>query len=140
MTSDIAEVIRPFVARRELAGAAWLVASRSQVLTLGSVGYADLSTGKPLHSDAVFWIASMSKPIVAIAVMMLVDDGRIQLDDPVDRYLPDFNPTIMEVAPQKKDVYLRASINRMTIRHLLAHTNTPKTLESREHVAWKKRT
>jgi hypothetical protein len=81
--SDIASVLQPFVDRHELAGAVMLVASKDKVLSLEAVGYADIATKKRMSTDALFWIASMSKPITSTALMMLVDEGKVQLDDPL---------------------------------------------------------
>ena len=83
--------LQPFVDRGELAGATTLVATREGVTSLQAVGMADREAGKPMHTDSVFWIASMSKPITATALMMLVDEGKVQLDDPVEKYLPEFH-------------------------------------------------
>src|ERR1700676_5056955 len=64
---NIASVLQPFVDRRELAGAVTLVASKDKVLSLERVGYADIAAKKSMRTDALFWIASMSKPIAATA-------------------------------------------------------------------------
>src|SRR5947209_6336659 len=86
----IAESLRPFVDRGTLAGAVTLVASPDKVLSLEAVGYSDVGSKIPLKADALFWIASMNKPITATALMMLVDEGKVKLDDPVEKYLPEF--------------------------------------------------
>src|SRR5262245_22662576 len=68
---DLAAALRPFVDRGELAGAVVLVADREKVLALESVGYADVGAKTPLKPDALFWIASQSKPVTAAALMIL---------------------------------------------------------------------
>ena len=73
-----------------LAGAVTLVADRDKVLSLEAVGYADIAAKTPMKTDDLFWIASMSKPITATGLMMLVDEGKVKLDDPVEKYLPEF--------------------------------------------------
>jgi CubicO group peptidase (beta-lactamase class C family) len=75
--------LAPYVERHELAGAVMLVASKNESLSLEAVGYADISRKRPMRTDTLFWIASMSKPIAAAAFMMLVDEGKVNLDDPV---------------------------------------------------------
>ena len=65
-----------------LAGAVMLVADRERVLSLEAVGYADVAASKPLKTDALFWIASQSKPITAAALMMLVDEGKVNAGRP----------------------------------------------------------
>jgi CubicO group peptidase (beta-lactamase class C family) len=69
----IASALQPFIENRTLAGAVMLVASQDKVLSVETIGYADIAAKKPMTADALFWIASMSKPITATALMMLVD-------------------------------------------------------------------
>ena len=84
------EVLTPFVQHGELAGAVALVADREKVLSVTAVGFADIEAKKPMAEDSVFWIASQSKAMTAVAVLMMVDEGKIALDDPVEKYLPEF--------------------------------------------------
>jgi CubicO group peptidase (beta-lactamase class C family) len=84
-TKDIATVLRPFVDKHALAGAVTLVADKDKVLSLEAVGFADIAANKPMKTDALFWIASQSKSITAAALMMLVDEGKVKLDDPVEK-------------------------------------------------------
>lgn len=109
----IADIIRPHVERNELAGAVVLVTSRDKVLSFDAVGYADVATKAPMRKDTLFWIASTSKPFVGTALMMLVDDGKVDLDDPVTKYLPQFSPKIGDAEP----------VRPITIRMLLNHTS-----------------
>ncbi len=83
-----------FVREREIAGAVTLVADAEKVLHVGAVGYAKLqdqsSQGhERMREDSIFWIASMSKPVTGVCVMQLVDQGKLSLDDPIDRHLPE---------------------------------------------------
>lgn len=78
------------VGARTLAGAVVLVADKDRTLYLKPSGYSDLAARTPMPADAMFWIASTSKPMTATALMMLVDEGKVSLDDPVERYLPEF--------------------------------------------------
>ena len=87
---SIAAALQPFVDSHSLAGAVTLVADKDKVLSLDAVGFADVAAKKPMQTDALFWIASQSKPITAAALMMLVDEGKVKLDDPVEKYLPEF--------------------------------------------------
>ncbi len=86
----ITSTLQPFVDDKVLAGAVTLVADKDRVLDVGTVGWADIAAKKPMTKEAMFWIASMSKPITATAFMMLVDEGKVSLDDPVEKYLPEF--------------------------------------------------
>ena len=72
----VATVLQPFVDSHTLAGAVTAVASKDKVLDLTAVGYADVPAKKPMQTNCIFWIASMSKPMTATALMMLVDEAR----------------------------------------------------------------
>jgi CubicO group peptidase (beta-lactamase class C family) len=111
------------VDRHELAGAVTLVADQDKVLSLDAVGYADVAAGKPLKTDALFWIASQSKSITATAFMMLVDEGKVKLDDPVEQYLPEFKDQWLAVEQDKDHVLLRKPAHPITVRNLLSHTS-----------------
>jgi CubicO group peptidase (beta-lactamase class C family) len=115
--------LQPFVDRHELAGAVTLVADKDAVLSLDAVGYGDVAAGSPMRTDAVFWIASQSKPITATALMMLVDEGKVKLDDPVARYLPEFREVWLAVERDKDHVLLRRPGHRITVREILSHTS-----------------
>lgn len=119
----VADVLRPYVERHELAGAVTLVASKDKFLSLEAVGYADIAADKSMQTDAIFWIASMSKPITATAVMMLVDEGKIHLDDPVSKYLPQFAPAIMSVTADQGSIQIGQPQSPVTVRSLLSHTS-----------------
>lgn len=109
----IDKAMQDCIAQHEIAGAVTLVASRDKILHLGAVGQADLATAAPLRPDTMFWIASMSKLITASAVMMLSDEGKLSVEDPVAKYLP-------ELAGLKtKD----GKPGNLTLRHLLTHTS-----------------
>ena len=112
-------VLPLFVQREELAGAVALVANKDKVLHVTAVGFADIEVKKPMQADSIFWIASQSKGITATAVMMLVDEGKISLDDSVEKYLPEFKD--QKVAPGKGAPVTRA--RSITIRDLLSHVS-----------------
>jgi CubicO group peptidase (beta-lactamase class C family) len=122
-SAQLVDVLQPFVDRHELAGAVTLVASKDRVLSLEAVSYADIAARKPMQTDAVFWIASMSKPIAATALMMLVDEGKVRLDDPVENYLPQFKPLIIAATADGAQVRLQSPRHFITVRNLLNHTS-----------------
>ena len=76
--------------RHEIAGAVTMVVSKDRVLHLETTGLADVAAHKPMQADTMFWIASMTKPITATAVLMLQDEGKLDVHDPVAKYLPEF--------------------------------------------------
>jgi CubicO group peptidase (beta-lactamase class C family) len=120
-SKEIIAVLQPFVDSHSLAGAVTLVADRDKVLSLDAVGYADVSAKRPLIVRAIFWIASMSKPITAAVLMMLVDEGKVALDDPVEKYLPEFKGQML--APEKGSKELRKPSHPITVREILSHTS-----------------
>lgn len=123
VSGNIVAAIKPYVERKELAGAVMLAASKETVYTTEAVGWANIESQRPMQKDSMFWIASQSKPITAVAVMMLVDEGKIQLDDPIAKYLPEFGAT--QVMAYKSDDLrlLKRPASQITIRQTLAHTS-----------------
>ncbi len=120
---SIAGVLKPFIDRSKLAGAVVLVADREKVLTLQTIGFADLATKTPMKPDTLFWIASQSKPITAAALMMLVDEGKVRLDDPVENYLPEFKEIWVAVEKDSRHIKLERPKRKPTVRHILSHTS-----------------
>lgn len=88
--SPVAAKLRPFVEDGRIAGAVTLVATPEKVLDVQAVGWADVAAKKPMTTDAVFWIASQTKPITGAALMILVDEGKVDVDAPVAKYIPEF--------------------------------------------------
>ena len=78
------------IAKNEVAGAVTVVVSKDKTLHLETHGYADVASKKPMAPDTLFWIASMTKPVTATAVLMLQDDGKLKVSDPVANYIPEF--------------------------------------------------
>ena len=119
----IADSLQPFVDNNILAGAVTLVASRDKVLSLEAVGYADVGAKTPMKTDDLFWIASMSKPMTATAFMMLVDEGKVKLDDPVEKYLPEFKGQWLIAEQDNDHMLLKKPKHPITIRNILSHTS-----------------
>jgi CubicO group peptidase (beta-lactamase class C family) len=120
---DLASVAQPFVERHELAGAVMLVASKDKVLDLETVGFADVKAHKAMSPDALFWIASQSKPMTATALMMLVDEGKVNVEDPVEKYLPEFKGQMLAVERDAQHVVLRKPAHPIKVREILSHTS-----------------
>lgn len=120
---NIAAALQPFVDSHSLAGAVTLVADKDRVLSLEAVGYADVAAGKPMKTDALFWIASQSKSITATAFMMLVDEAKVKLDDPVEKYLPEFKGQWVTAERDNDHMLLRKPKHPITVREILSHTS-----------------
>jgi CubicO group peptidase (beta-lactamase class C family) len=119
----MAAALQPFVDRHALAGAVTLVADKDKILSVETVGFADVAASKPMGADSVFWIASQSKPMTATALMMLVDEGKVRLDDPVEKYLPEFKGQWLAVERDNKHVLLKRPEHPITVREILSHTS-----------------
>jgi CubicO group peptidase (beta-lactamase class C family) len=113
--------LQPFVDKHELAGAVALVADKDRVLSVEAVGFADVAGKQAMKTDALFWIASQSKAMTATAVMMLVDEGKITLDDPVEKYLPEFRGQMVVAEKDGEHTLLRKPGHPLTIREVLSH-------------------
>src|SRR5215470_14039031 len=116
-------VLQPFVDSGTLAGAVTLVADANEVRSLGTIGFADIATRKPMQPDALFWIASQTKPITGTALMMLVDEGKVAVDDPVEKYLPEFKGQWYVAEQEKGQQILKQPARPMRIRDLMSHTS-----------------
>src|SRR5690348_9357266 len=86
----IGAAMEQMIAKNEIAGAVTVVVSNDKVLHLETSGLADVESNRPMTQDALFWIASMTKPITGTAVLMLQDEGKLKVSDPVEKYLPEF--------------------------------------------------
>ena len=109
--TGIDEVFRAFAARQRVPGAAWGIVIDGQLAHAGAAGLADVAGKTPVTADTVFRIASMTKSFTAMAILKLRDEGRLGLDDPAERYVPEL----------KALSYPTSDAPRITIRHLLTH-------------------
>ncbi len=107
-----------YVNENKLAGISSLIARRGQVIHFEHVGMADIDAGTPISAETIFRIYSMTKPITSVAALMLMEEGRFRLNDPVAAYLPDFK----DVRVLDANGGLVAPQQPMTIRHLFTHT------------------
>jgi CubicO group peptidase (beta-lactamase class C family) len=121
--SKIRSTLQPFVDSQTLAGAVTLIASPEKILSHEAVGWMDVAAQKPMRTDCVFWIASQSKPITCTAMMILVDEGKISVDDRVDKYLPDFANQMVIVEKDESQQVLKTPSQPMLVRHLMSHTS-----------------
>lgn len=109
--SALDDVIDAAVTSGRIVGTTVVVAQRGTIVYRRAAGFADREAARPMREGEVFRLASMTKPIVCVTALALADQGRLHLDDPVTRWLPDFRPTLPDG---------RAPV--ITLRHLLTHT------------------
>src|SRR5688572_13679061 len=86
----IGSAMEEMVANNEIAGAVTMVVAKDKTLHLENTGLADVAAKRPMTADTLFWIASMTKPVTGVAVLMLQDEGKLNVADPVAKYLPEF--------------------------------------------------
>jgi len=108
-----AQAILDAINTKEVAGAVAIVATRDHILDLQSLGLANIESQQYMEEDSIFWIASMSKPVTGVCVMMMVDEGKLSLDEPIAKYLP-------EMAGLKGK---EGKSHTVTIRQLMNHTS-----------------
>lgn len=126
----------PAMLRRETeaqryAGAVWLIARNGAIASHGAVGFSDVATKKPLTEDTVFRIFSMSKIVTSVTALSLLEEGRIGLDDPVERYLPELGKLQVFTGGTLEAPQLVPAKGAITVRHLLAHT-------AKQSVRWRR--
>ena len=123
----ISDAFKKEIDEGKLPGAVLLVARKGKLVYADAVGFQDKEAGKPIARDSIFRIYSMTKPIVSVAAMMLVEEGRIQLTDPVSNFLPAMKSMNVSVAKTDAEfariTYTQLAAEReMTVQDLLRHT------------------
>ena len=112
--AQIPQRMQKFVADHKISGAVTLVARKGRVVQLEAVGKADLEKDRPMRTDTLFGVASMTKPITATAVMILQEEGKLSIDDPASKFIPEFKEAALSSGTPKREI---------TLRDLLTHTS-----------------
>ena len=115
--------LQRFVDAGELSGGVAVVARRGGVLHTAAVGKANLATDLPMRADTPFVIASMTKPVTAAAVLALVDAGKLSVDDPLEKHLPEFKGQMLVKERGKDATTLVKPARPITVRDVLTHTS-----------------
>jgi len=120
----LSDILRERIASGDLPSIVAIVVNRDDVVFLDAVGKRDVAAGAEARPDSIFRIASMTKPVTSLAVMLLVEDGTLGLDDPVAKHLPDFvqRPVLTRVNPDGT-FDTRSATRSITVRDLLTHTS-----------------
>ncbi len=106
--------MQAFADAKQFSGSVTLVQRRGKVVHHEAIGVADIESGSAMQKDSIFAIASMTKPITATAILVLQDEGKLSVEDPVAKYIPEFKGVMLEDGPPDTEV---------TIRHLMTHTS-----------------
>ena len=121
--SRIDDTMQRYVDEGKLAGIATTVARHGEIAQLETYGLMDVASNKPMQLDTIFRIYSMTKPITSVALMMLYEEGRFLLTDPVSRFVPEFKETQVYVSEGDSGPELANQEQPMAIWHLLTHTS-----------------
>jgi methyl acetate hydrolase len=121
--AQIEQALRSKCDAKEIPGVVAVAASGSEVIYQGAFGKRDLGKDDAMTPDSVFWIASMTKAVTSAAAMQLVEQGKLSLDDPIGKLLPDLaSPQVLEGFDAQGEPVLRAAKRPITLRHLMTHT------------------
>jgi len=121
-TQNIRTVLQPYIDRGDLPGIVTIIAQPDKILSIESFGYQHIAKNKKMASDALFWMASQSKTITGAAVMILVDEGKLSLDEPVTTWLPELRRLMVVRIIRDGWQVEERSDKPLTLRHLLSHT------------------
>ncbi len=119
----IAARLRELSDKQTIPGGVALVERHGKVLSLEAVGYRDLEHKKPMETDTIFQIMSMTKPFTGIAVMILVEEGKLELRQPIETYLPDFHNKMIEEQTPDGSMLRRLPTHPPTVWELMCHTS-----------------
>src|SRR5471030_1183937 len=133
------DVIKSYIDSNQISGAVTMVSRKGRIAHFEAQGLMDLEAKTPMRKDAIFRMASMSKPVTGVAILMLMEEGKLRLTDPVSRFIPEFknpkvamlkNPTVPTAPPAAPgqpppppDIYTVPAERELTIRDLMTHTN-----------------
>ncbi|HUE71043.1 MAG TPA: serine hydrolase domain-containing protein, partial [Pirellulaceae bacterium] len=124
--AQVGKRMQPFVDQpgpQQVAGMVIVVGSSNGIALHEALGQQNLDTNRPMPKDALFRIASMTKPITAIGIMMLEQEGKLSVDDPVEKHLPEFKGQMLVESRDGDRVILKKPPRPITIRDLLTHTS-----------------
>ena len=120
----IHEAMERHIDAGEISGAVTMVARRGRLVHYEAHGWMDIGIKRPMGKDAIFRIASMSKPITRVGAMMMLEEGKLRLGDPVSKFLTEFKESKVAIPRGKSaEFYLMPADRELTIRDLLTHTN-----------------
>jgi CubicO group peptidase (beta-lactamase class C family) len=123
LTKRVREQLQPFIEKGEVSGVVALVGSTEGVVSVRAQGLRSIENGMPMRPDTLFRIASMTKPITAIGIMMLVDEKKLAIDDPVEKHVPEFKGQMLVAKQEGDTITLKKPARPITVRDLLTHTS-----------------
>jgi len=121
---EVTAAMQPYLDSYKLAGVIGIIADKTGTIHYKNLlGYADVEARKPISEDNVFWIASMTKMFAGASIMMLVDESKVSLDDPVTKFIPELEKWMVVEEKDQSHILLKALVRPVTVRHVLSHTS-----------------
>src|SRR5512137_2992725 len=121
---EVTAAMQPYLDGYKLAGVVAIIADKTgKVHYQNLLGYADVEAKKPIREDNLFWIASMTKMFAGASIMMLADEGKVSLDDPVTKFIPQLEKWMVVAEKDPSHVLLKPLARPVTVRHVLSHTS-----------------
>jgi CubicO group peptidase (beta-lactamase class C family) len=120
---EVKAAMQKLIDNNRIAGGVFVVARRGKVVQFEACGMMDIESGKPMKRDTIFRFYSMSKPITSVAAMILYEQGKIRLDDPVSKYIPQFKGLKVVADPDAEEIEKVEAKREMTVRDLMRHTS-----------------
>jgi CubicO group peptidase (beta-lactamase class C family) len=121
---EVTAALRPYLDSHKLAGVIGLIADKTgKVHYRNLLGYAEVEAKKPIREDNMFWIASMTKMFAGASIMMLADEGKVSLDDPVTKFIPQLGKWMVVAEKDETHLLLKPLVRPVTVRHVLSHTS-----------------
>jgi len=115
--------LKPYVDDGCIAGIVAVSVSAAGVKSIDALGFEDIENGVAMRPNSMFWIASQTKPMTAAALMMLVDEGKVSIEDPVTTFIPEYADQWQAVESDEEHILLKKPAKPITVRHLLTHTS-----------------
>src|SRR5262245_45903996 len=124
---EVTAAMLPYLDSYKMTCIVGLIAERDgKVVYKNLMGYADVEAKKPISEDNVFWVASMTKMFAGASIMMLTDEGKVSLDDPVTKFIPKLTNWMVVAEKDKDHVLLKPLVRTVTVRHVMSHTSVLK--------------
>jgi len=121
---EVTAALQPYLDGYKLAGFISIIADKTGTVHYKNlVGYADVEARTPIREENVFWIASMTKMFAGASIMMLMDEGKVSLDDPVTKFIPQLGKWMVAAEKDDAHVLLKPLVRPVTVRHILSHTS-----------------
>ncbi len=122
VSRQVINAMVPFIESGEISGAVTLIAKEGEVVSFEAMGASDLATGRSMEKGDLFWIASMTKPMAGAALMLLVEEGKVNVDDLVETHLPEFKNQWMIEEKSENELILKRPSRKITLLDILTHT------------------